>query len=139
MRPPEQSADKKGAVDWQLVYGKLFKSQLMSYWPIVALVIMFGVWTTKSINTNESDIRELKTWKNEGHNQAAAILRAEILGAVGSDARRQSDENGNRIEGLRGALTATTAELATFRALTEHRMNELAQSQKRMLEILERK
>jgi hypothetical protein len=113
----------------------LFKAFLMTY----PFMIAGGVWVTQSINKHESAIRQLETWKTEGHNQAATLLRAEILRDVSNDARRQSDENGNRIESLRATLSATTSELATFRALTEHKLGELASSQRKMIEILERK
>ena len=115
------------------------KFGLLTYPLIVTFGVGYAIWVGKSITKHESSIRQLETWKSEGHAQSSSILRAEILGAVGSDARRQSDENANRIESLRGVLTATTMELSTFRALTEHKMNEMAQSQRRMLEILERK
>jgi hypothetical protein len=139
MVPPKQQNGRTTSVDPETIYSRLFKSQLITYWPIIAAVISFGVWTTNKIKDHESSIRQLETWKSEGHTQAANILRAEILRDVGVDARRQSDENGSRIESLRATLSATTSELSTFRALTEHKLGELASSQKKMLELLERK
>jgi hypothetical protein len=127
--------DKKPSANWESLFQVLFKVFLMTY----PFMIAGGVWVTQSINKHESSIRQLETWKSEGHIQAASILRAEILRDVSVDARRQSDENGSRIESLRATLSATTSELATFRALTEHKLGELASSQKKMLELLERK
>jgi hypothetical protein len=127
--------DKKPSANWESLFQVLFKVFLMTY----PFMIAGGVWVTQSINKHESSIRQLETWKSEGHIQAASILRAEILRDVSVDARRQSDENGSRIESLRTTLSATTSELATFRALTEHKLGELASSQKKMLELLERK
>jgi hypothetical protein len=131
--------ERKSGIQWEAMFQGLMKFGLLTYPLIVTFGIGYAIWVGKGNIKNESDIRELKTWKNEGHAASASILKAEILNAVGVDARHQSDENANRIESLRGVLTTTTAELATFRALTEHKMNEMAQSQRRMLEILEGK
>jgi uncharacterized protein involved in exopolysaccharide biosynthesis len=127
--------DKKPTPNWEAMFQVLFKLFLLSY----PFAIAWGVWVNQTITRNESSIRQLETWKSEGHAKEASLNRAEILRDVGSDAQRRSDENGNRIESLRATLMATTAELATFRALTEHKMIEMANTQKRMLEILERK
>jgi hypothetical protein len=127
--------DKRPTETLQATYQVLFKMLLFT-WPVV---IGVGGWGIKTILSHESSIRQLETWKSEGHAKEASLHRAEILRDVGSDAQRRSDENGNRIESLRATLMATTAELATFRALTEHKMIEMANTQKRMLEILERK